>query len=155
MKVLSSVIPVSLGLEQLLVVFGAWGAYLERDAALGDGLVDEHRDSAGHGESEALEERLRRAFGVVVDSEVYLCHGAFSPCGGDCSRFVSQMSINHFTFNALDESQLQNRVCTVWQGRLGLAARARAPLPHLSGGVQPANSNTQTLLNSVNSVNSV
>ena len=44
--------------------------YLERNAALGDGLVDEHRDSAGHGEAEALEERLRRAFGVGVDSEV-------------------------------------------------------------------------------------
>ena len=26
--------------------------------------------------------------------------------------------------------QLQNRVCMMWQGRLGLAARARAPLPH-------------------------
>ena len=26
--------------------------------------------------------------------------------------------------------QLQNHACTMWQGRLGLAARARAPLPH-------------------------
>ena len=26
--------------------------------------------------------------------------------------------------------QLRNRECMMWQGRLGLAARARAPLPH-------------------------
>ncbi len=71
--------------------------YFERNAALVDGLVEEHRDCAGHGEAEALEEGLRRAFGVVVDSEVYLCHDACSPCDAYYSKYVSQMSIKHFT----------------------------------------------------------
>ena len=71
--------------------------YFERNAALVDGLVEEHRDCAGHGEAEALEEDLRRAFGHVVDSEVNLCHDANSPCGWDCSRFMLQLSIKHFT----------------------------------------------------------
>ena len=75
--------------------------YFERNAALVDGLVEKHRDCAGHGETEALEEGLRRALGLVVDSEVYLCHDACSPCGGDYSKFVLQLSIKHFTCSSL------------------------------------------------------
>ena len=71
--------------------------YFERNAALVDGLVEEHRDCAGHGEAKALEEGLRRAFGVVVDSEVYLCHDACSPSAGYDIKNVLSASIIRYT----------------------------------------------------------
>jgi hypothetical protein len=44
-----------------------------------EGLLDEDGNCAGHGEAHAVEKALRPAFGVVVDPEVYLCHGSVSP----------------------------------------------------------------------------
>ena len=72
--------------------------YHKRNALKVERVVYENRYCAGHGEPKAVEELVGSLLGLVVDSEVYLCHGAVSPLHGYDSKCLIAMSSVCYTF---------------------------------------------------------